>query len=77
MIDTENVTFDMKSVGKKKAKTSRVKIQMEQEEKYNEIFRAGGCTYGDMNMSRHRDVYYDNNFPCGNHCPHCGTFWID
>ena len=41
------------------------------------VFKAGGCTFGDMDMSRHRDVYYDNNIPCGHHCPHCGTFWID
>lgn len=41
------------------------------------IFKVGGCTAGDMDMSRHRDVYYDNNIPCGHHCPHCGTFWID
>ena len=41
------------------------------------VFKAGGCTAGDMDISRHRDVYYDNNVPCGHRCPHCGTFWID
>lgn len=77
VIDTENVSFDMKPVKSKKAKTSRVKAKMEQEEKYKETFRAGGCTGGDMDMRRHRDVYYDNGFPAGSRCPHCGTFWID
>jgi hypothetical protein len=77
VIDTENVTLDMKSARGKKAKTSKAKARMEQEEKYKETFRAGGCTHGDMDMRRHRDVYYDNNFPCGHHCPHCGTFWVD
>lgn len=77
VIDTENVSFEMKSAKGKKAGTSKAKARMEQEEKYNETFRAGGCTHGDMDMRRHRDVYYDNNFPCGHHCPHCGTFWVD
>lgn len=48
-----------------------------QETELNRIFKAGGCTLGDMDYKRHRDVYYDNNVPCGSHCPHCGTFWID
>jgi hypothetical protein len=51
--------------------------RMIQEAKYNEVFKAGGCTFGDMDYRRHRDVYYENNVPCGSHCPHCGTFWID
>jgi hypothetical protein len=48
-----------------------------QDRKYAEIFRKGGCTFGDRDITRHRDVYYVNNFPCGSKCPHCGTFWID
>lgn len=51
--------------------------RMAQEAEYNKVFKAGGCTAGDMDYKRHRDVYYDNNVPCGSHCPHCGTFWID
>lgn len=47
------------------------------EAQYNKTFKAGGCTCGDEDMRRHRDVYYDNNFPAGNHCPHCGMFWVD
>ena len=48
-----------------------------QDAEYTRVFKAGGCTFGDMDYRRHRDVYYDNNVPCGSHCPHCGTFWID
>lgn len=51
--------------------------RMAREAEYNKVFKAGGCTFGDMDYKRHRDVYYDNNVPCGSHCPHCGTFWID
>ena len=58
-------------------KTSKMSDHVQQETEYAKVFKAGKCTSGDMNITRHRDVYYDNNFPCGNHCPHCGTFWVD
>lgn len=48
-----------------------------QEARYEKAFREGRCTFGDMNYKRHRDMYYIDSFPCGNKCPHCGTFWID
>lgn len=51
--------------------------EMEVEKLYIQAFKAGGCTHGDMDMRRHRNTYYLNEFPCGTHCPHCGTFWID
>ena len=51
--------------------------RMKREAELNKVFREGGCTRGDMDMSRHRDVTYVNEIPCGWHCPHCGTFWID
>ena len=47
------------------------------EAEYKRVFKAGGCTAGDMDINRHRDVSYSNDFPCGSRCPHCGTFWID
>jgi hypothetical protein len=50
---------------------------MDQEHRYQETFKKGGCTFLDMDISRHRDVYYRNDYPCGNKCPHCSTFWID
>lgn len=62
---------------KKSIKQSKMAAHMQQEARYAETFKAGGCSAGDMKISRHRGVYYDNNFPCGNHCPHCGTFWVD
>ena len=49
----------------------------EQEAKYEATFKAGGCTFGDMKFSRHRNTPYINDFPCGNKCVDCGTFFID
>jgi hypothetical protein len=48
-----------------------------QDRKYAGIYKKGGCTFGDRDITRHRNVYYINDFPCGHKCPHCGTFWID
>lgn len=62
---------------KKAIKSSKMAAHVQQETQYTAIFKAGGCSAGDMNINRHRGVYYDNNFPCGSHCPHCGTFWVD
>ena len=56
---------------------SKTAERNKREAELTRIFRAGGCTHGDMDMSRHRDVHYVNEVPCGSHCPHCGTFWID
>lgn len=44
---------------------------------YDKIFKEGGCSFGDINIKRHRNVIYINDFPCGNYCKDCGTFWID
>lgn len=62
---------------RKKLARSRMEEHQRQEAGYAETFRAGSCTHGDMDITRHRDVYYINDFPCGHKCPHCGTFWID
>lgn len=39
--------------------------------------KTGECTFGDMNSERHKDTPYRNEYPCGNKCVKCGTFWID
>lgn len=62
---------------KKKLPQSRMTEHQRQEAEYVKTFRKGGCTTGDINISRHRDVYYINDYPCGHKCPHCGTFWVD
>jgi len=50
---------------------------LEQEKKYKEVFAKGGCSFGDMNIKRHRKKEYINSFPCGTRCKACGTFWVD
>jgi hypothetical protein len=47
------------------------------QDEYNKTFKEGGCTFGDIKFSRHRNVTYINNYPCGHKCNDCGTFWID
>ncbi len=47
------------------------------QDKYNATFKAGGCTHGDMDITRHRNKQYINSYPCGTHCKDCKTFWID
>lgn len=39
--------------------------------------KTGKCSAGDMNITRHKRTEYVNNFPCGNKCAECGTFWVD
>lgn len=58
-------------------KKSKIQEWRENEKMLDATFKAGGCTHGDMDITRHRGVYYDNSFPCGSRCPHCNTFWID
>lgn len=49
----------------------------EQEDRYKQRFREGRCSWGDMNITRHRKTVYINEYPCGMHCKDCGTFWVD
>jgi hypothetical protein len=69
--------FSFEKIKEKRSRLSPLAGQAIQDRKYAEIYRQGKCTSGDMDITRHRDVYYRNDFPCGNKCPHCGTFWID
>jgi hypothetical protein len=69
--------FSYEKTARRKNATSSLAAQAAQDRKYAETYRNGGCSFGDMDIQRHRDVHYINNFPCGNKCPHCGTFWID
>jgi hypothetical protein len=70
----------------KKSKDTIIKLQineteqykMQQEKEYERRWKEEGkCTFGDINIKRHKDTYYLNKYPCGTHCPHCGQFWVD
>lgn len=73
----DSTEWEYSDVVKRKGRKSYIQERMEYDEKCDRVYASGGCTAGDMNMLRHRDVYYINDYPCGNKCPHCGTFWID
>lgn len=49
-----------------------------QQAEYDKVYREGGCSTGDLNIRRHRNVAYHNDpMYCRNECPHCSTVWID
>lgn len=60
-----------------RTRKSSINAEKQQEERYKKTFADGRCTLGDMDMNRHRDTVYINEFPCGTKCPHCSMFWID
>lgn len=60
-----------------KIQTSTTNNLLKQEQTYNETYKNGLCTFGDMDYNRHRNKEYINNYPCGTKCKDCGTFWID
>lgn len=62
---------------KVETKESSLNASIAKDREYKRIFASGKCTFGDMDINRHRRVSYVNEYPCGNRCPDCGTFWID
>ena len=70
-------SFSDKKVGEKSDKKSITRIHKEKNEEYDRVYKSGKCSFGDMDITRHRNTTYVNEYPCGNRCPHCGTFWID
>lgn len=53
------------------------RMREKQEQEYKETYKKGLCTFGDIDIKRHRNTEYINNFPCGIKCKDCGYFWID
>lgn len=74
--DSTTIEFSEEELGIQIEDSPQVKLQ-KQEEEYNKVFKSGSCTAGDMDINRHRNSYYRNDYPCGNKCKDCGTFWID
>jgi hypothetical protein len=73
--DSTQVSFTEEKIGE--IVSSSTNKLLDEEANYNKTFKEGGCTFGDMDIRRHRKVDYINNYPCGNKCQDCGTFWID
>jgi len=68
-------SFGFEDVGE--VETSKTNNFLQREAKLDAKFKNGDCTAGDMKYDRHRNIEYINNYPCGNKCTKCGTFWID
>ena len=71
------VTFELNKKLKSIVKDSSINESLNCEANYKENFEKGNCSIGDMDIHRHRNVIYINDYPCGNKCTDCGTFWID
>jgi len=71
------VKFSFEKIKGRKNSESLLAQEALLDRKYAEIYKNGKCTFGDMDINRHRNTYYINNFPCGTKCHDCGTFWID
>lgn len=61
----------------KKNTPSSLAAKALQDREYALIYSQGKCSFGDVDIRRHRDTYYRNDYPCGHKCPHCGMFWVD
>jgi len=62
---------------KVKTKESSLNAAIAKDREYKRVFASGKCTFGDMDLTRHRNAPYVNEYPCGNRCLDCGTFFID
>ena len=60
-----------------KKNESAILNKINEEKELDKVFASGSCTPFDMDIKRHRHVVYTNDYPCGNKCTKCGTFWID
>ena len=69
--------FDAPVTNTPKIETSCLIPHMKEEQQHEQAYKAGKCTPGDMNIKRHRNIEYINDYPCGSRCKDCGTFWID
>lgn len=74
---TEFELVKKRTTTKKIAVQSQLAAEQQRDLQLTEVFKAGGCTAGDMDITRHRNVVYKNDYPCGHTCPSCKTFWID
>lgn len=59
------------------SQVSLAKEKIEEQRKFDKIYREWWCSASDRNMSRHRNVKYRNDYPCGWKCENCWRFWID
>lgn len=57
---------------------SHVGDYIAEQARLDKVYKDGGCTPGDMNITRHRNIQYHNQpMYCRNECPTCHTVWVD
>lgn len=73
-----STNVDMVEKKSRKKVDSNLNKQLNKDKELSIKFKeTGKCTAGDMDITRHKNLVYINNYPCGTRCMDCGTFWID
>ena len=72
-----DVTFSERAEPMPELEESSIARVIAQNAEYDRVYKSGSCSFGDMDIRRHRKSSYVNEYPCGNRCADCGTFWID
>lgn len=77
--DTAGITVDNKRDKDILLIEPEMSVDMKREKELQENWdKTGTCTKGDMKWERHKgEKPYSNDYPCGNTCETCGTFWVD
>jgi hypothetical protein len=75
--EDSQASFSIEKIRGKKSAVSPLVEQALEDRKFAENYRKGSCSFYDSDITRHRDVYYRNDYPCGDICPHCGRVWVD
>lgn len=74
----ESTKFEMFNKKVYKKPNNNMSAALKKDKAFAEHFKkTGKCIFLDMDMNRHNNVYYINDFPCGHKCKDCGTFWVD
>ena len=74
----EDTVFELVDTKSDKEITNNLKASLSVDKELSKKWKeTGECTFGDMDYTRHGNKNYINDYPCGNKCLKCGTFWID
>lgn len=70
--------YELVDIESDKEISNDLRASLDDDRKLSEKWKnTGECTFGDMDYTRHGEKSYSNEYPCGNRCLKCGTFWID
>ena len=72
----EDTVFELVDTKSDKEITNNLKASLSVDKELSKKWKeTGECTFGDMDYTRHGNKNYINDYPCGNKCLKCGTFW--